>query len=225
MTNEEVQVSEEVLLTGGEGVGGNTQKSTSKVGEGEKTPADTLHENMASIDREIQGLSDPESNEEPDPRAILPGIASAIEGLAQLRHRDCVMRIEFITVPDWTISVRADIYGELQTTLDEDDPEADTNLEPEHLGQIEIKGTTTGSLGYAAEALQKNVRVYIEGEISTRRMGILDLRGALLRMSGDHSDASLTAMWPMSDPEEAEDTVSENDRPITGITPEMAEDP
>lgn len=207
MANEDVQVSEQVTTeVAAEVTNPRLQaKLESRIEEG-STPAEALHSEMASLDRAIQGLEEPPTTGEPDPRVLIPGITSSLSTLGTMLDGAGVTKVSFSIAPSiaesplegWQAKARVDVYGSIQTKVDEEDPERGTELEADHLGVIEISGEMGSRVGDAVASLQDAVRKRLNSEIANRISEVQSLEQALQELK---HEGELPKMWSVREPE------------------------
>lgn len=179
------------------------------------TPADDLHQEMAALDREIQGVeTGVPLTEEPDPRKLYPGIGSALATLGNMTPGVGMLKVNFNLVPmivdysggavspsagrieGWQASASVDVYGGLKTSVNEEDPEQETDLGAVHLQTFHIEGAPKARVGDAILSLSKAVQDKIEREKVSRNQDLFNLETALKELGGD---ADLSRMWPLRD--------------------------
>jgi hypothetical protein len=170
-----------------------------------ETPADILHKEVAKIDAELQNLGDPDAiKDQPDPRLLFPTIREAVEDYAQLLYGQGIYKVTFSLDPNWISKVSVEAYGDIQTTVDADDPESGAaTLTPKHLGSFELMGDTASSVGYAVDSLKRKVQTVLRKEVEDRQCGIDALLETLAFM--ESAPTNLEGMWPKADLDEGEE--------------------
>jgi hypothetical protein len=176
------------------------------------SPSETLQKKVLGIDQELRALGGREFPADQDPRIILPGVTSAVEALAMLKFGEGMVRVSYELTPGWTMKVKADVYGGINTILDKEDPEAGPSLmETEHLGGFKLDEVFSEHLGGVVVNLQKMVQGHLKEEIYRKHSDIEALEGALKAMTPEYSN--LTALWFPTVSEEPKDAPKDEPPP------------
>lgn len=161
------------------------------------TPAEKAREVQEAQAKALE--VDPDGPES-DPRALLPGITTALEGLGMFVPGAGRVHIVFsftpsitdVEEPTWVVSAGVDVYGEIIEQLDQNDPDVTLDVEDDVLDSFEVEGKPHVRIGDATLSLQKHVEDLVTKEAAKRRESATLLDKALVYM---RQQSNLKAFW------------------------------
>jgi hypothetical protein len=192
------------------------------------TPADKLR---GQVTAQAEALKSPPETDGFDPREVLPAVTSALNSLGMLYPGAGRTSVAFQFVPSetdydettWVVQAKLSVYGNLETNVDPENPEADASMEERLLSEVTIAGAEKPSLGLATKDLQVRIQSAVNEEAATRATQAETLRGALARME---AEADLKGVWADSlaksedpEPEEREEPDPEPEGPSAETIP------
>jgi hypothetical protein len=167
------------------------------------TPAEKAR---AEQEAQAKALAVDQEGPESDPRALLPGITTALEGLGMLTPNVGRVKIVFAFEPylsdleevQWTVKASVEAHGKIKEHLDPKNPEVTLNVEVEALNAFDVSGLPHARIGDAVLSLQKKVEELVTSEVYLRREQTSKLDSVLGLMQ---QQANLSKVWPRSDDE------------------------